>query len=365
MKKWLICFIAFEIGLTNTLTEQQLDDEIKLYKEKLQQNQIKPIQPYKHSPYIENRFQEESQSAPKQSPTQKLIAPLLGEETITKEQKAKLSQYYTLADKKKGMFFSVSLGGLGLTNAYSDGRYSRSNNVIDTSNEDAICSNSDKSGCSISGIFKSPNSGWYSGDGSNYSDNFLNVESSLFVFGGEIGYQSFFNPYFGSRIYGNGLFSTGEEKINGNKVGSLYYILGGINADLLFDLPLSLFIKHNFWKNFTLGTHFGVNIGVMLLWDSASEGIKQCLNDSYVSKNVLWQRQLQVDYGINVGFNIGFDEKNKLEFNARIPMSVFGLPSELRLGIEQTASYNGVELDTNDIVFTRTPIYLVSYIRLF
>ena len=322
----------------------EIDRQIQQYQELLRKNGLDPILLYPKSDYLEDRFK-----------------------NADKEKKQQLSKYYSYADRKKGAFGSVMLGFGSIQNSYADGTYNRANNVP-ANDGNSICTDTDKSGCQITGLFNSSFA------------NPLNIQSNLISFGGGFGYQSFFNPYFGSRIYGDGLISAGSEKINGTKVGELFYILGGMNADLLFDLPFRLFTQQRFWKKFTIGTYIGLNIGVMLLFDSpdTSGNIKQFMKSDkqqYSSEDVLWKYQLQVDYGFNLGFNITFLERDKIEIGAKIPMNYIGLPSELRLGIEKPASYaikdnNGnvvsqQTLVSKDITFTRTPILIVSYVHLF
>ncbi len=350
----LLPLCADEPNILPKASNTQLDEQIQYYKELLKENDIEPIKLYPDSDYIEYRF--------KDAPAAK---------------KKNLSKYYTIADKKTGAFSSIMLGFGTIRNSYEDGKYNTANNVT---------SNLDDSAIATSGVLQSP----------------LNIDSTLFSFGGGFGYQNFFNPYFGSRLYGDGLFSTGSEKINGEKVGTFYYILGGMNADLLFDVPLALFSKNRFLRNINVGAYFGVNIGVMLLFDQSNDKLrnytfngiylqtdtKRYTHSDFESQNVLWRYQLQVDYGVNFGFSITIAERNKIEFGAKIPMSVFGLPSELRLGLEKPATYTGTlttetiknppsnyegpiseekseTLVSKDITFTRSPIYLISFIRLF
>lgn len=327
-------------------------EKIHYYQKLLEVNNIaiKPI-PYKSQDYIEARF---------------------GDESLDKRHKR--SRYYTTADKKSGAFSGITLGFASLTQNYQDGLYNRTNNVP-KDEAGFICTDTDKSGCKTSGIFlNAANPGG------------INIESDLFVFGGGFGYQKFFNPYFGTRLYGDGMLSTGSEKLGGEKIGSLWYVLGGMNVDLLAELPFSLFVKRGFFKESAIGVYGGLSIGVMLLFDKADEkAIQKHIDTSahnYKSKDILWNYLLQVDYGFNLGFSFSITSRYKVDFGAKVPMSAVGLPSELRLGLESTADYSYWKPDSTtndpnkgeyvqepilskDIIIKRTPTYYVSFIMLF
>ncbi|OBV29831.1 hypothetical protein BKN38_04665 [Helicobacter sp. CLO-3] len=326
---------------------KSLDEKILHYENLLRVNGITP---HKESEYIEHRFADKDDAA-----------------------KQDLSRYYTLADKKSGAFASISIGFGNISQTYTDGLYNRTNNVPADDKDSTSCNETDKSGCKITGVFINGAQG-------------IAVESDVFAFGGGFGYQKFFNPYFGSRLYGDGLLSAGSETIGGEKVGSFYYVLGGMNVDLLGELPFGVFTKSRFWEKFAVGGYFGLNIGVMLLFDESNENLSKYLINpgvrQYTSKDVLWNYQLQVDYGLNMGFSISFTHKYKLDIGAKVPMSLIGLPSELRLGLESPARYDGAyikrendgrervvedsqTLVSKDITFTRSPIFTISFIQLF
>lgn len=326
---------------------KSLDEKILHYENLLRVNGITPhAAPYKESEYIEHRFADKDDAA-----------------------KRDLSRYYTLADKKSGAFASISIGFGNISQTYTDGLYNRTNNVPADDKDASSCNETDKSGCKITGVFINGTQG-------------IAVESDVFAFGGGFGYQKFFNPYFGSRLYGDGLLSAGSETIGGEKVGSFYYVLGGMNVDLLGELPFGVFTKSRFWEKFAVGGYFGLNIGVMLLFDESNENLYKYVVDPstsiYTSKDVLWNYQLQVDYGLNMGFSISFTHKYKLDIGAKVPMSVIGLPSELRLGLESPARYDGFKVNgegdfvadsqtlvSKDITFKRSPIFTISFIQLF
>lgn len=312
------------------LQGKNTQEKIEHYEKLLRSNGITPVpMPYKSADYIQARFAKADSST-----------------------KAHLSKYYASADKKSGAFASVMIGASRLTQIYTDGLYNKTNNVPkDTAG--VVCTDTDKSGCKTSGVFRNGEQG-------------IEFISNLFAFGGGFGYQKFFNPYLGSRLYGDGLLSAGNENINNQSVGSFYYVLGGMNVDVLAELPFSLFAGQNrVLKDMAVGLYGGLSIGVLLLFDQANENLVKHTN-GHTSKDVLWNYLLQVDYGFNLGISFSLTSRYKLDFGAKIPMSAVGLPSELRLGLESPASYsNGEALVSKDIVITRTPFWYVSFITLF
>ena len=84
----------------------------------------------------------------------------------------------------------------------------------------------------------------------------------------------------------------------------------------------------------------------------------------------MWNYQLQVDYGFNAGISFSYS-RYKLDIGAKVPLDKLGLPSELRLGLESPATYerednpdDRASLVSKDIVFKRSPIFIVSFIML-
>ena len=312
------------------LQGKSTQEKIEHYEKLLRANGITPEpMPYKSGDYIQARFANADSS-----------------------KKADLSRYYTSADKKSGAFASIMTGTSTLTQHYQDGLYNKTNNVP-KDEAGFVCTDTDKSGCKISGVFSNGEQG-------------VELVSNLFAFGGGFGYQRFFNPYLGSRLYGDGLLSAGTERIGEEAVGSFYYVLGGMNVDVLAELPFSLFAGQNrVLKDMAVGLYGGLSIGVLLLFDQANENLLKHTN-GLTSKDVLWNYLLQVDYGFNLGVSFSLTSRYKLDFGAKIPMSAVGLPSELRLGLESPASYsNGETLVSKDIVITRTPFWYASFIMLF
>lgn len=315
-----------------SLQGKSTQEKIKHYEKLLRANGITPEpMPYKSGDYIQARF-------PHADPSKK----------------ADLSRYYTSADKKSGAFASVMLGTSTLTQRYQDGLYNKTNNVP-KDEAGFVCTDTDKSGCKISGIFHNGEQG-------------IDFVSNLFAFGGGFGYQRFFNPFLGTRLYGDGLLSAGTERIGKEAVGSFYYVLGGMNVDVLAELPFSIFGtlgENRVLKDMAVGLYGGLSIGVLLFFDQANENLTKYTN-GLTSKDVLWNYLLQVDYGFNLGASFSLTSRYKLDFGAKVPMSAVGLPSELRLGLESTASYsNGESIVSKDIVITRTPFWYASFIMLF
>lgn len=319
---------------SEALQGKSVDEKIKHYENLLLDNGITPKPtPYKESDYIEWRFSDRSQS-----------------------KKHNLSKRYTLADQKSGAFASITLGRADIDQTYIDGLYNRTNNVPADNTDSSTCNDNDKSGCKTTGVFI------------NRADG-IKIASTLWAFGGGFGYQKFFNPYFGTRLYGDGLLSTGSEKIDNEVVGDFWYILGGMNIDLLGDIPLKPFTHSRFFEKLSIGGYVGINIGVMLLFDKANENLIKYTNN-YTSKDVLWNYQLQVDYGFNAGISFSYS-RYKLDIGAKVPLDKLGLPSELRLGLESPATYerednpdDRASLVSKDIVFKRSPIFIVSFIML-
>lgn len=331
------------------LKDKSLDVKIAFYRSLLEINgiQIKPI--YRQSEYIEEHFANK-----------------------TLEEKKAIAHKYMRSSKKSGFFVGLSAASAGITQTYADGKYNMQNDVYTTIKDS---NGNDTQVVETTGALDSS------------VDSPLVVRSVFVAFGGSVGYQNFFNLYFGSRIYGDVLIGGGNlsmesssNNTDSKSVGTFFYMLGGLNADLLAEMPLSVFgVKQRFWREVALGGYFGINIGVMLLSDKANNGLDSFMKAGATKgANVLWNYQVQVDYGLNMGLSLSLGVLGKFEFGAKVPLDVLGLPSELRLGIEYPASHNVLTKDTQnqdkiiskellskDITFRRTPIFLINYIKVF
>ncbi|MDO7253298.1 outer membrane beta-barrel protein [Helicobacter cappadocius] len=254
------------------------------------------------------------------------------------EKKKKILRGYTVADEKSGLFTGINLGYGSLYNDYIDGSYNQNNTTIDTLKKQTT------------GVLKSP----------------LLTQANLYMFGGKFGYQKFFNPYFGARIYGEGMLSGGPmagditDTENGNKIGTLIYMLGSMDFDLMVDIPITHSYKHY------VGGYIGLGVGAMILLDNANKDqLKSLLKDtSYSSNNLLWNTLLQVDYTFNMGLSFTVNTKNRIEVGAKIPWTY------LRLGLESPATYTNTSGDSKtlvskDIEFKRSTIWTLSYTYLF
>ncbi|PAF49095.1 hypothetical protein BKH41_03120 [Helicobacter sp. 12S02232-10] len=288
-----------------------LDGEIHSLKEQIIKNGGTPEEYYPNKKYIESHYPNASE-----------------------EKKRQLMQKYGRADSKSGIFMGINAGYGSLFNDYIDGHYNQTTTTIDDLKNQRT------------GVLNSP----------------LKLQSNLYMFGGKLGYQSFFNPYFGARIYGDAMISTGniKNKDDGTKIGSVIYMLGALNLDLLVEMPLDRRYRY------FVGGYFGIGFGAMILLDSADkEKMKPLLKDtSYSSDNVLWNTLLQVDYTFNAGVAFTINTKNRLEVGAKIPWNF------LRLGLESPAKYQNASgdsktLESKDIEFKRSVIWTASYIYLF
>lgn len=247
-------------------------------------------------------------------------------------------------NSKNGFFLGL-IGGYGaVRNIYEDGKYNTQNNI---------------EGASNTGVLQN-----------------VILESSLYMFGGKLGYQSFFRPYFGARIYGDVLLGVGSVKKNQARVGSLQYALGALNADLLGEIKIK--------KIFSLGMFVGFGFGLMLLGDELSNPQAVLLNPATTVFNdgsgaspigpaesqghILWKNLLQVDYTLNVGVSFAILNHHRFEIGIKIPVS------QLRLGLEVPAAYSvratnnrtyDAQLNKGDIEFSRTSYVTFSYIYLF
>lgn len=236
---------------------------------------------------------------------------------------------------KNGLFVGIHEGVGGIANRYEDGKYNQENNV---------------EGAVNTGVLK----------------NFTTT-SQLLLFGGKLGYQNFFNRYFGTRIYGDMLLGTGSMEANGKIVGSNIYLLGGLNLDMLMDVSIT--------KQVELGWFLGFGFGVMLLSDQSKNANFLFINADTTGKNLLWKYLLQVDYMVNHGISVTLFKRHRIEVGVKIPVS------QLLLGLEKPASYSylpGTDSNQNptqekvsktlmsdDISFWRSSFFIIGYNYLF
>ena len=244
---------------------------------------------------------------------------------------------------KNGLFIGV-MGAIGsVQNSYEDGKYNAINSV---------------QGAHNTGVLQ------------NFSDSSL-----LFMFGGKIGYQNFFIPYFGTRIYGDLLAGGGRTYRGGKLIGTTQYALGGLNLDLMGEYKIK--------EGYEIGGFVGFGFGVMLLSDKLSspqnvllpaastifdDGSGAMPIGSAQSKgNILWKNLLQVDYTFNVGVSFALFNRHRFELGVKIPVTY------LKLGLESPATYRvstnkgdkEVSLKSGDLSFKRTSYVTFSYIYLF
>ena len=225
---------------------------------------------------------------------------------------------------KNGLFVGI-MGGYGvIKNTYEDGKYITENNV---------------DGGEITGVIL-PN--W-------------TTSNPMFLFGGKIGYQNFFNSYFGTRIYGDVIVGFGEVQKDGVTIGSSQYALGALNLDVMGEYPIG--------KHFEIGAFLGFGFGVMLFSDAPKDLHSFTLDSATTSKHIFWQNLLQVDYTVNVGASFVIQKQHRIEIGVKIPVTY------LKLGLETPANYmttsESKTLDSGDLTFKRTPYVLMSYIYLF
>ncbi|PAF47529.1 hypothetical protein BKH46_03630 [Helicobacter sp. 12S02634-8] len=267
--------------------------------------------------------------------------------SASEEKKQKLLYAYGRADAKSGIFMGINVGSGMIFNQYTDGLYNQTTTTIPD--------------------LQSQKTGILNTQTPTGANKPLRLQSSLMMFGGKIGYQSFFNPYFGTRVYGDVMISSGslkDQDNGGQKVGSVIYMLGALNLDLLLEVPLDKKMRY------FIGGFVGVGVGAMLLLDTADKAKMYPLltpsaqQAGYSSDNVLWNTLLQVDYTFNTGIAVTINTKNRLEIGAKIPWNF------LRLGLESPAEYrdkngNVKVLESKDIEFKRSVIWTASYIYLF
>ncbi|MGL2630488.1 outer membrane beta-barrel protein [Helicobacter pylori] len=311
LKYWLV-YLAFIIGLQatdyNNLEEenQQLDEKINNLKRQLTEKGVSPKEMDK------DKFEEEylERTYPK----------------ISSKKRKKLLKSFSIADDKSGVF-------LGGGYAYGELNLSYQGEMLD------------RYGANAPSAFK----------------NNININAPVSMISVKFGYQKYFVPYFGTRFYGDLLLGGGALKENALKqpVGSFFYVLGAMNTDLLFDMPLDFKTKKHF-----LGVYAGFGIGLMLYQDKPNQNGRDLVVGGYSSPNFLWKSLIEVDYTFNVGVSLTLYRKHRLEIGAKLPISY------LRMGVEEGAVYQNKENDERLLIsannqFKRSSFLLVNYAFIF
>ncbi|WQY67245.1 outer membrane protein [Helicobacter pylori] len=311
LKYWLV-YLAFIIGLQATdydnLEEenQQLDEKINHLKRQLTEKGVSPKEMDK------DKFEEEylERTYPK----------------ISSKKRKKLLKSFSIADDKSGVF-------LGGGYAYGELNLSYQGEM------------NDKYGANAPSAFK----------------NNININAPVSMISVKFGYQKYFVPYFGTRFYGDLLLGGGVLKEGASKqsVGSFIYVLGAVNTDLLFDMPLDFKTKKHF-----LGVYAGFGIGLMLYQDKPNQNGRNLVVGGYSSPNFLWKSLIEVDYTFNVGVSLTLYRKHRLEIGTKLPISY------LRMGVEEGALYQNKENDERLLIsannqFKRSSFLLVNYAFIF
>ncbi|GAA9620610.1 outer membrane beta-barrel protein [Helicobacter pylori] len=308
--KYGLIYIALMLGLQATdygnLEEenQQLDEKINNLKQQLTEKGVSPKEMDK------DKFEEEyiDRSYPK----------------ISSKKKEKLLKSFSIADDKSGVF-------LGGGYAYGELNLSYQGEMLD------------RYGANAPSAFK----------------NNININAPVSMISVKFGYQKYFVPYFGTRFYGDLLLGGGALKENALKQGSFIYVLGAMNTDLLFDMPLDFKTKKHF-----LGVYAGFGIGLMLYQDKPNQNGRDLVVGGYSSSNFLWKSLIEVDYTFNVGVSLTLYRKHRLEIGTKLPISY------LRMGVEEGAIYQNKEDDERLLVsannqFKRSSFLLVNYAFIF
>ncbi len=308
--KYCLIYIALILGLQATdydnLEEenQQLDEKINNLKQQLTEKGVSPKEINK------DKFEEEyiDRSYPK----------------ISSKKKEKLLKSFSIANDRSGVF-------LGGGYAYGELNLSYQGEMLD------------RYGTNASSAFK----------------NNININAPVSMISVKFGYQKYFVPYFGTRFYGDLLLGGGTLKENALKQGSFFYVLGAMNTDLLFDMPLDFKTKKHF-----LGVYAGFGIGLMLYQDKPNQNGRDLVVGGYSSPNFLWKSLIEVDYTFNVGVSLTLYRKHRLEIGTKLPISY------LRMGVEEGAIYQNKEDDERLLVsannqFKRSSFLLVNYAFIF
>ncbi|MGT0056769.1 outer membrane beta-barrel protein [Helicobacter pylori] len=308
--KYCLVYIALILGLQATdydnLEEenQQLDEKINNLKQQLTEKGVSPKEINK------DKFEEEyiDRSYPK----------------ISSKKKEKLLKSFSIANDRSGVF-------LGGGYAYGELNLSYQGEMLD------------RYGANAPSAFK----------------NNININAPVSMISVKFGYQKYFVPYFGTRFYGDLLLGGGALKEKALKQGSFFYVLGAVNTDLLFDMPLDFKTKKHF-----LGVYAGFGIGLMLYQDKPNQNGRNLVVGGYSSPNFLWKSLIEVDYTFNVGVSLTLYRKHRLEIGTKLPISY------LRMGVEEGAIYQNKEDDERLLVsannqFKRSSFLLVNYAFIF
>ncbi|MEJ8626417.1 outer membrane protein [Helicobacter pylori] len=310
--KYGLVYIALIIGLQATdydnLEEenQQLDEKINHLKQQLTEKGVSPKEMDK------DKFEEEylERTYPK----------------ISSKKRKKLLKSFSIADDKSGVFLGGGYAYGGLNLSYQGEML-------------------DRYGANAPSAFK----------------NNININAPVSMISVKFGYQKYFVPYFGTRFYGDLLLGGGALKEDTSKqsVGSFIYVLGAVNTDLLFDMPLDFKTKKHF-----LGVYAGFGIGLMLYQDRPNQNGRNLVVGGYSSPNFLWKSLIEVDYTFNVGVSLTLYRKHRLEIGTKLPISY------LRMGVEEGAVYQNKEDDERLLVsannqFKRSSFLLVNYAFIF
>ncbi|WQY74502.1 outer membrane protein [Helicobacter pylori] len=310
--KYGLIYIALILGLQATdydnLEEenQQLDEKINHLKQQLTEKGVSPKEMDK------DKFEEEylERTYPK----------------ISSKKRKKLLKSFSIADDKSGVF-------LGGGYAYGELNLSYQGEMLD------------RYGANAPSAFK----------------NNIKINAPVSMISAKFGYQKYFVPYFGTRFYGDLLLGGGVLKEDASKqsVGSFIYVLGAVNTDLLFDMPLDFKTKKHF-----LGVYAGFGIGLMLYQDKSNQNGRNLVVGGYSSPNFLWKSLIEVDYTFNVGVSLTLYRKHRLEIGTKLPISY------LRMGVEEGALYQNKEDDERLLIsannqFKRSSFLLVNYAFIF
>ncbi|WRD43453.1 outer membrane protein [Helicobacter pylori] len=310
--KYGLIYIALILGLQATdydnLEEenQQLDEKINHLKQQLTEKGVSPKEMDK------DKFEEEylERTYPK----------------ISSKKRKKLLKSFSIADDKSGVFLGGGYAYGGLNLSYQGEML-------------------DRYGANAPSAFK----------------NNININAPVSMISVKFGYQKYFVPYFGTRFYGDLLLGGGALKENALKkpAGSFIYVLGAMNTDLLFDMPLDFKTKKHF-----LGVYAGFGIGLMLYQDKPNQNGRNLVVGGYSSSNFLWKSLIEVDYTFNVGVSLTLYRKHRLEIGTKLPISY------LRMGVEEGAIYQNKEDDERLLVsannqFKRSSFLLVNYAFIF
>lgn len=310
--KYGLIYIALILGLQATdydnLEEenQQLDEKINHLKQQLTEKGVSPKEMDK------DKFEEEylERTYPK----------------ISSKKRKKLLKSFSIADDKSGVF-------LGGGYAYGELNLSYQGEMLDK----------------------------YDANAPSAFKNNIKINAPVSMISVKFGYQKYFVPYFGTRFYGDLLLGGGALKEDASKqsVGSFIYVLGAVNTDLLFDMPLDFKTKKHF-----LGVYAGFGIGLMLYQDKPNQNGRNLVVGGYSSPNFLWKSLIEVDYTFNVGVSLTLYRKHRLEIGTKLPISY------LRMGVEEGALYQNKEDDERLLIsannqFKRSSFLLVNYAFIF